>query len=74
MKDEEKLTIFFVKAFKDVVLPVLEDMHNDIKELKEITERSERKLDRHEDRLDEQGQQLESHKEQLELLKTAAHN
>ena len=37
--DEKKLVKFFVKTFKDVVLPVLEEMHKDIKELKQTTER-----------------------------------
>lgn len=72
--NEEKLTNFFVKAFKEVVLPILEDMHEDIKALKATTERMERKLDRHEDRLDEHGLQLELHSKQLGQLGRAPRN
>lgn len=33
--DENKFIEFFAKAFKEVILPVFEDMHLDIKVLKE---------------------------------------
>ncbi|OGY07901.1 MAG: hypothetical protein A2700_01205 [Candidatus Blackburnbacteria bacterium RIFCSPHIGHO2_01_FULL_44_64] len=72
--DEKKLVKFFVKTFKDVVLPVLEDMHKDIKELKQTTERTETKLDKHEDHLERHDSKLDNHEKRLTQLETTPHN
>ncbi|KKQ75389.1 MAG: hypothetical protein US96_C0012G0018 [Candidatus Woesebacteria bacterium GW2011_GWB1_38_5b] len=59
LKDETKLSEFFGNAFREVMLPILEDMNEKImsnseriERIDERTERIERKLDKSEDKLD----------------------
>lgn len=82
--DEEKFGELFAKAFKDVVMPSLEDMHSDVKVLKgdvkvlkedvktlqETTDRIERKLAAHDNHFDRVDDKLVRHEKEIKSLQS----
>lgn len=68
-KQKQELFEVFGEAFREVVVPELQEIRTNIKELKDKVERIDRKLDKHEDRMDCHGKQLESHEEEIIKLK-----
>jgi chaperonin cofactor prefoldin len=66
---EEKLGKYFAKSFKEVVLPVLEDMEERLASKKDIY-RIEEKLEKMDERLDRQGKTQDKIEVRVETLET----
>ncbi|OGM31256.1 hypothetical protein A2630_04510 [Candidatus Woesebacteria bacterium RIFCSPHIGHO2_01_FULL_44_10] len=70
-KDKEEIGKVVVEALNEVVIPVLENMGDQIDELKMSNDRIERKLDAQQNRSDRQGKQLVDHRERIQILEAA---
>lgn len=68
--DEEKLGKYFAGAFKEVVLPVLEDMEERLASKNDIY-RLEEKIEKVIDRQDRQGKVQDILQKKVEVLETA---
>ncbi len=72
-QDESKTIEVFAKAFREVVLPVLEDMDEKMA-TKEDIDRLERKFDVQQNRLDRHGKVIEKHEKEIADLKKVVVN
>lgn len=71
-KDKEEMAEFFGEAFREVVIPVLEDMNERMATMatKEDLDRIERKLDAGQKRMDRHSEVLERHERDIKQIKT----
>ena len=71
---ENRLAKFFAEAFREVVLPHLEELKEDMKDVKDRLFKVEEGLIKIDDRLDRHGLALDDHKKRIKRLenKTSA--
>lgn len=72
-KDKVEILELFGDAFREVVLPVLEDI-NEKMATKEDIDRLERKYDAQQERLDRHGKIIEKHEKEITELKKVVIN
>ncbi|OGY10709.1 MAG: hypothetical protein A3A58_01640 [Candidatus Blackburnbacteria bacterium RIFCSPLOWO2_01_FULL_41_27] len=71
-KQREEWFEMFGQAFREVMIPVLQDLKEELtNKIEEETERIEDKLDKHTDRMDRHGKKLEDLDERVTVLETA---